>query len=198
MILLNIRVMADPLISELDFSAALAHPSQKLTSKVRITVIALSFCQKAVNLCEGFIRYREHARRAANRSTCQLIAVFRHEITRNHRAHAMTVKKIWKIRVDFTCYFLHAVFVLHHGVAAFVAPVSPSVVFQSGFAVSDMVVSRNDVACLHKSDNHVEISAGVFAEAMNQLNNSLRLACRYINPPVNGIALVKRFKFRFM
>ena len=89
-------------------------------------------------------------------------------------------------------------FVLHHRVWALVAPVAPTVVFDSGFPVTNVVVSSHDVACLQQVDDEVQIAAGMFAETVNKLDNAFRLRRRNINPAVNSVSFVERGESDFV
>ena len=82
-------------------------------------------------------------------------------------------------------------FILHHSVRPGLAPVAPGIVFKRCFPVAHMVVGSHDVSGFQVFYNHVEIPPGMFAEAVNQLDNSLWLRGRDIDPTVDGISFVE-------
>ena len=61
-----------------------------------------------------------------------------------------------------------------------------------------VVVSRDDIAGLHKIHNHVQVSSGVFSEAVHQLNDAARFCCRNVDPALHIISLIKGSKTYFM
>ena len=103
----------------------------------------------------------------------------------------MAEHKVGKVRIERLNDFLEFVLVFHHGVDALVAPVAPGVVFNRGLAVSYVIIGSDNVAGLQIADDHVQITAGMFAEAVDELDDALRLAGRYVDPSVDGISLVK-------
>ena len=83
-------------------------------------------------------------------------------------------------------------FIFHHRVAALFTPVPPGTrILHRSFAMAHMVIGSNDIAGFQIADDHVEIPAGMFTEAVNQLNDALRLAGRHIDPAIYSVAFVK-------
>ncbi len=83
-----------------------------------------------------------------------------------------------------------ALLVFHHGVRPGVAPVAPRVVGDGGGAMSDVVVCGHDEARVHERDDHVEVAAGMLAEAVDELDDALGLAGRNVDPARDLIAVV--------
>jgi len=61
-----------------------------------------------------------------------------------------------------------------------------------------VVVGRHDEAGVHERHDHVEVAAGVLAEAVDQLHDALRLAGRDVDPPRHLVSVVRRWKADFM
>ena len=72
-----------------------------------------------------------------------------------------------------------------------VAPVTPRVIQDSRGTVSDVVVGRHDEAGVHERDDHVEITARMLAEAVNELHDTLGFARWDVNPADNLVTLVR-------
>ena len=96
------------------------------------------------------------------------------------------------------CKLMQFLFILNHGLIAFVTPVAPLVVFHGCLAMADMVICGNNVAGFHEGSDHVEVASGMLTEAMDQLNDANRLAGRDIDPAVYFVTLVVRSKLDFM
>ena len=64
--------------------------------------------------------------------------------------------------------------------------------------MSNMVICSNDIPCIHKFYDHMEITTGMFTKAMDHLYNSFWFAGRYINPTLHLITVIKGMKTNFM
>ena len=147
---------------------------------------------------DAFFHVREYAAGAAKGYAGKLIAVFGDVIPCDEGSHAVAEHEVRKVRIHFLDQCGERVLVLHHGAVALIAPITPGVVHHGGFAVTHVIVGRNDIAGLHKIHNHMEISSGMFSEAVHQLNDSARLRCRNVDPTLHVISLVKGSKTYFM
>ena len=85
---------------------------------------------------------------------------------------------------------LETFLVFHHGVRAGVAPVTPGVVGDGRGSVAHVVVGRHNEAGVHERHNHVQVAAGVLAEAVHELHDSHRVAGRGVNPAGDGVSVV--------
>ena len=110
----------------------------------------------------------------------------------------MTEHEVRDSRIHICYNVMQFLFVFHHRSEALIAPVTPTVVLNGGFAMAYMVICCNDIASFHKTGDHVQITSGVFTEAMDQLNDAYRFLCGYINPAIDFVAFVKRVKFQFV
>ena len=110
----------------------------------------------------------------------------------------MSEHVVRKSRVFFDDEIVEEFFIFHHRSESHVAPVAPAVVLDSGLAMTDVVIGGDDVAGFHKTRDHVEIAAGMLTETVNELNDPLWRAGRYVDPPVNEITPVERDEFHFM
>lgn len=148
MILLDIRVVADPLVANLDLAAASAHPAEQLAAQLRVGCIALPRIDQPVNLGDGFLRDRKYTAGAAEGDAAQLFTVFGHKVACDHRTHAVTVEEVRQVRIKLADKCFELMFVLHHRMEALMSQ-SPQVLFSSAvLAVSDVVIGGNDITGL--------------------------------------------------
>ena len=110
----------------------------------------------------------------------------------------MAEHEVRQVGILLNHHIVEELLVLHHGVRARVAPVTPRVVGDSRGTMSHVVVGSNDESCVHKGNDHVEVPARMLAEAVHQLNDARRLARRHIDPTSHLIATVARRKLNFM
>ena len=106
----------------------------------------------------------------------------------------MSKEEIGQARILLFHQLRQSVFVLHHSVESLVAPIPPVVVYHGGLAVSHMVVGGYDESGVQEFGDHVQIAPGVLAEAVNQLDDAIRLRRGYVNPALHFVALVERFE----
>ena len=103
----------------------------------------------------------------------------------------MAKQEIRKIRIFLTYQFCQSVLVLHHCMAALVSPVAPGIILQCGLAMAYVVVGSHDEAGVHELHDHMQITPGMLAVSVDDLDNPLRLCRRDINPSINLVALVE-------
>jgi hypothetical protein len=53
-----------------------------------------------------------------------------------------------------------------------------------------MIIRSNDKAGVHESNDHVQISARMLAESVNELDHSHRRSSRHIYPAMDCVSLV--------
>ena len=70
---LDIRVVADPLVANLDLAAASAHPAEQLAAQIRIGCIALPRIDQPVNLGDGFLTIGNTPAGAAEGDPAQIL-----------------------------------------------------------------------------------------------------------------------------
>ena len=198
-VLLYVRVVADPFIAQgRALFAAGEHPAHQLAGERGVRIVCAAVGDKGVKLCAHFVRVLENAGRTAVDGTVEIFAVLGRIVARDHRAHGMPEQEIGQIRVLFAHEVVEALFVLHHGVRAAVAPVSPGVVGDGRCPVPYVVVCGHDVACVHERYDEMEIAAGVLAETMDELYDALRFASGNVNPAGDGVTFVGRRELDFM
>ena len=56
--------------------------------------------------------------------------------------------------------------------------------------MAHMVVGGDDETSIHKGDDHMQVAAGMLAEAVNQLHDALGRAGRHIDPAGDLVATV--------
>jgi hypothetical protein len=61
-----------------------------------------------------------------------------------------------------------------------------------------MIICSDDIAIFHKGRDHVEVSAGVLTEAVDQLNDALWSAGRDVDPAIDLVAFIEGQKLHFM
>ena len=85
---------------------------------------------------------------------------------------------------------LEALLVFHHGVRTGVAPVTPGVVGDGRGAVANVVVGRHNEAGVHERHDHVQVAAGMLAEAVHELHDAHWVAGRSVNPAGDDVSVV--------
>ena len=198
-VVLNARIRADPLVAQLDlFIAASEHPAHHHIRCLGGRILSVTGCHFFFQEIDSFFYVREYAAGAAKGYAGKFIAVFGDVISRDEGTHTVAEHEVRKIRIHFFDQGGERVLVLHHGAETLVAPIAPGVVHHGGFAVTYVIIGRDDIAGLHKIHDHMEISSGMLSEAVHQLNDSAWLCCRNVNPALHIISLIKRFKTYFM
>ena len=160
MVLLHVRVVANPLVADGHaLFAALEHPAHEHLAHLRVPLFAAALVHCLLENLDAFVHAGEDAAGAAEDGAGQLVAVLGYIVSCDEGAHAVAEHEVGKIRILLSYNRGQGVLVLHHGVGAFVAPVAPDIVLQSGLAVTHMVIGRYDEAKVHEMYDHAEISA---------------------------------------
>jgi hypothetical protein len=63
--------------------------------------------------------------------------------------------------------------------------------------MAKMVVSINNVTSLHKFQNHMQVSAGMFTITMNQLNDTFGSAKGAVRPSFDSVSTIGRGEANF-
>ena len=187
--------MADPLVAEGGaLLAAGEHPAHQLAHEGRVALMALAGGDGLVQLRAHLVRVLEDAGGAAVDGAGQLVAVLRAEVARDHRAHGVAEQEVGQVGVLLAHEVLEPLLVLHHGVRSCVAPVAPGAVRDGGCAVAHVVVGGHDEAGVHERHDHMEVAAGMLAEAVDELHHTLGLAGRDVDPARHLVPVVRRWK----
>ena len=159
MVLLYVRIRADPLVSKPDLAAVFAHPSHKFRGKRRIRFFSFSlgndFRKALPSLCSA----PEYTACAADRNAGKLISILGRIIPGNHGTHTVAEEEIRKIRIFFLHKKRKGMFIFHHCMASLISPVAPRTVFNCRLSMSHMVVCSNNITCIHKFHDHMQVSS---------------------------------------
>ena len=85
----------------------------------------------------------------------------------------MTKDKIGQLRISFLSDIMQGFFILQVGHIAAGMRVTQGAAIDAGFAVAQMVVGKNNIAGLIEFANHMQITTGMLAVAVNQLDYAL-------------------------
>ena len=81
---------------------------------------------------------------------------------------------------------------------AVVAPVAPGVIFKSSFSMSDMIVRSYDISGFQEFYDHVQVSSGMLAESVDNLDDSLWSGSWNIYPAIDFVTFIEGFEFYFV
>ena len=198
-VLLDPWIVADPLIAQLHaLGAPREHPSHDQGAHVGVGAFGVSVVAELLQVVYAFLQARESPRGTTKANCIEFISIFAYVISGDEGAHAVAEHEVGQVGILFLYQLGQGMLVLHHGVDAFLTPVTPAVILHCGFAVAHMVVRGHDEARIHELDDHVQVAPGVLAESVDQLDDAVGFGGRNVDPAVNGISLVIRLECDLM